>query len=181
LAPVLSTAFGSPRELAMESYQQQPELSRLNDSDEELSVDEEEPEPNSKLPVLLDAHASFMVALVRFKDAELIQKEGKVNLGVMVFTAGFLHILALSLQFYLAVLMYVFVIERREDAFEGSILKVRTELLQHAIMTNTPLNATDGLSSSTLTICWNDHSVAWSQSIILFLWFVKATIEIRDA
>lgn len=150
------------------------------DAVEEFSDEEEVPEPNTKWPLPMDSHGSFMLAILRFQDAEVIAQEGKLSAGVTLFTAAFVNMLCVGLQLYLAFLMYVFVIERKEDPFEGH-LHNRTTHLQQAIATKTPLDLTDKDHGATMHLCFIDHSVPWSQSVILFLWFAKCSVEVAGA
>lgn len=139
-------------------------------------------EPNTKLPFTVDAPGGFMFALLRFWDEGLVEENGYLPLLAITSATFWLHVVSLAFQLYLSAIMFIFVIERREDPFENVAgLAEREELLVKAIATNTPLNGTTVRESTTLQLCWNDHSVAWSQSLILFLWLCKVSVDIKDA
>eukprot|EP00929_Paragymnodinium_shiwhaense_P032522 TRINITY_DN18014_c0_g2_i1.p1 TRINITY_DN18014_c0_g2~~TRINITY_DN18014_c0_g2_i1.p1 ORF type:complete len:362 (-),score=91.11 TRINITY_DN18014_c0_g2_i1:46-1131(-) len=135
-----------------------------------------------KLPFTMDTSCSLMWAMIRRLDQNQVEENGKIALRLGVVAAAFLYILNVCLQIYVVTMMYVFVIERREDPLEVN-LEGRTEMLLNAVATGTMFNVTNVTSEEyqVLMVCWNDHTVRYSQSVMIFLWFLKSFLIVQDA
>jgi len=125
-----------------------------------------------------DTYYTLLLSLVHITDVEY-RHVGLKKLTANLILSLLFHVMNLLMQMALIFLVYVFVTERREDPLEDH-LSDKLVLMQTAMDENKMLNASIPLESDILNLCWRDHSVRYSQSLIIFLWALKITPELVE-
>mmetsp|Transcript_66167 Transcript_66167/g.147035 ORF Transcript_66167/g.147035 Transcript_66167/m.147035 type:complete len:346 (-) Transcript_66167:63-1100(-) len=82
-----------------------------------------------------------------------------------------LFVTAAVIQAILAVLILLFSNERMQDPYERMGSEHMAHIMREAMATNTSLPKTDPV----LKLCIRDHTIPWSQSLVVFLWLCRSS------
>eukprot|EP00439_Symbiodinium_sp_Y106_P057046 s2333_g8.t1 len=148
---------------------------KVGDNDLESSSDDlamvELEETNARVRLLQSAYDAGLLAMAQSSDDNYVATFGSNQAcGRLVNGLG-LFLIAAFLQGVLVALIILFSNERMQDPYEHYRSAHMAQLLRQAMATNSSLPDSDPVSK----LCLSDHSVPWSQSMLVFLWLCRSS------
>lgn len=129
-----------------------------------------------------DTFSGAIVAAVHFANALRSHEKEDVNFYLKNLVAFLLHFGVMASQFFLVVVLAVYMIQPLQRKFHEEDIAAKTVLLQNSIDLNRNLSqSSDPLEQEALQICTGQVSVAWLAKVINFFWLVKMTMEVSDS
>jgi len=129
-----------------------------------------------KFSVALESttQGAAMLAVAQWSDAEYASKYGQKQATGRLINGLGLFAISFVLQVLLIALLLFFSTQRMQDPYQFEETTVMAESLRKAQESNTTLPETDRV----LRLCLQDHSVPYSQSVVVFLWLCKISPDI---
>ncbi|CAJ1380319.1 unnamed protein product [Effrenium voratum] len=161
----------------IESMQSYSGMKPLDTDDIDTSSELSATERLLHVDLQLNTHSAGLLAVAQATDAGYIEEFGRAQAlgrlanGLILFTLGS------AFQAVLVALLILFSEERMQDPYEKAGTARMTQELQDAMNTNTPLHESD----PTLAMCKQDHSVPFSQSLVIFIWICRLGPSITTA
>lgn len=130
--------------------------------------------PDESLKFEHNPGQALILSMVRASDPGSREKEGIGNIRMSVIIGGFMHFFAISIQVILMILIFVYPIEASEDPWETHLAKLE-DALRSALRSIPPrlLMDQDRNEYTARRLCENDHTIMFSQSLLIFVWATK--------
>mmetsp|Transcript_130337 Transcript_130337/g.325107 ORF Transcript_130337/g.325107 Transcript_130337/m.325107 type:complete len:334 (+) Transcript_130337:176-1177(+) len=134
----------------------------------------DEAEPDQSLKFEHNPGQALILSIYRMSDPFSCEQEGKGNMWLHVTLGAAMHVFSMVFQFVLVFLIFAYPVEEAEDPWELDLSR-ETEAIHSALSEVPPreLFMTSEIERRALNLCKTDHTVKWTQSLLIFLWVTK--------
>lgn len=130
--------------------------------------------PDESLKLEHNPGQAFLLAMIKAADMPSLEGEGKVNIILHVVLSAIMWLFSVIIQLLLLFLIFAYPVEQSEDPWEEHLHR-ETLALQSALAQRPPrqLILRDPFEYRAHTLCNHDHTVMFSQSLLIFVWVTK--------
>eukprot|EP00933_Yihiella_yeosuensis_P037612 TRINITY_DN31602_c0_g1_i1.p1 TRINITY_DN31602_c0_g1~~TRINITY_DN31602_c0_g1_i1.p1 ORF type:complete len:358 (-),score=40.18 TRINITY_DN31602_c0_g1_i1:129-1202(-) len=150
-------------------------LTEVTEDDDSLS-DSDGEYKDIRLPLKADSYDGLLYTFAAVADGSYAEAKGHRTVCCFQLQGVILYILSFAAQSILVFLIWVYSNERAQDPYEGDISK-ETAALRNAMSVNKTLPSTD----RSHVLCEGDHSVPYSQSLVIFIWVCRNLPDLTSA